>query len=123
MKQFLKKIRRRLLEKKSVKNIRKKEYLKAIARRIYEQKSLKTTWDKKSGKQFFKKIRKKISVRKPTKEYSKLIHEEYLSDNTLQKKKDKGIKAFIAFSEALGIRSVRKNHRQTNFYMVLNNYI
>ena len=121
MKQFFKKIRRRLLEKKSVKNIRKKEYLKAIARRIYEQKSLKTTWRKNLGKN--SKIRKKISVRKPTKEYSKLIHEEYLSDNTLQKKKDKGIKAFIAFSEALGIRSVRKNHRQTNFYMVLNNYI
>ena len=65
----------------------------------------------------WKKTRKRIFERKSAKEYSKenprkntrkKINEEYFCENLLWEKIDKGIKAFIAFNEALNNSSVRK---------------
>ena len=108
MKQFFKKIRKRLLERKSVKNIRKK------IRKNYLQ--------IKSGKQFLEKICKK-NIRKKTYKRILEINARRIFKQKYPLKENKQRYAFIACSEALGIRSVRKTHRQTNFYMVLNNYI
>ena len=65
----------------------------------------------------WKKICEKIFERKSEKEYSKKIQED-LSENLLWGKIEKGIKAFIAFSEALD-----KMNPIIWFFMVPHNHI
>ena len=74
------------LKENPQKNIRKK-----ICERIFERKSA-----------------KKYSKENPRKNTRKKINEEYFCENLLWEKIDKGIKAFIAFNEALNNSSVRK---------------
>ena len=66
-------------------------------------------------KYFIEKPRKNI-LKKIRERLFKKIHEEYLIENLLRKKIDKGIKAFIAF--ALDNSSVRKKPRQLIFYII-----
>ena len=112
-----KKILEKLFERKSSKQYsteNPRKNIRKYAKEYSKENPQKHIWTKHAKENSKENARKNIQ---------KKTHEEYLSENLLWKKIKKGIKAFIAFIEALGNSSIRKNPCQLIFDMVPLNHI